>query len=47
MKTIVIAIVVAFAAFKGYDLMKAETQESAVAQNITSHHERLAALDDL
>lgn len=47
MKTIVIAIVVAFAAFKGYDLMKAETQESAVAKTMISHQERLAAIGDL
>lgn len=47
MKKILVAFVFAVAAFKGYDLMKVETEQSAVAKNITSHQERLAAITDL
>lgn len=46
MKKILVAFFFAVAAFKGYDLVKVETEQSAVAKTISSHHQRLAAVGE-
>lgn len=43
MKTAIFAVVVAFAAFKGFDVLAAKTTTSAVAETMKTHHERLAS----